>query len=148
MRQRLKGRVGKTKLKNALNKLFQENAKKKTIIPSTNSKTKKTHNNHIQRPKKLPYHDYDTILLLGEGNFSFAFSLARQLKSAEGITATCLDSESILFEKYEDAAENVEGIIEMGGKVLYEIDCTLLSSVKSFKKEKFTKIIFNFPHAG
>ncbi|CAO3658592.1 unnamed protein product [Rhizopus stolonifer] len=90
----------------------------------------------------------DKILLVGEGNFSFASSLAENYLSggAEGMIATCFDSEQVLYEKYEEAKENVELIREFGGTVMFEVDATQLP--KEIRKGKYTKIIFNFPHAG
>lgn len=39
------------------------------------------------------YSSHQTILLVGEGNFSFALCLAKNLKNASKIVATALDSE-------------------------------------------------------
>jgi len=62
--------------------------------------------------------------------------------------ATCYDNEKELKEKYDDAAENIEVIENLGGKVLYQIDAAKLSSLKQFKGKRFDKIVFNFPHVG
>lgn len=53
-----------------------------------------------------------SILLVGEGNFSFSASLS-QLNSATSLTATCLQSEEDAV-RHEGAAENIK-IIEKSG---------------------------------
>ncbi|KAF9951971.1 hypothetical protein BGZ72_006633 [Mortierella alpina] len=96
-----------------------------------------------------PYYDYDSILLVGEANFSFAKSLALEiLNRGDTITATTLDSFTNMMEKYEDGQQNVKDLEDAGATVLFEIDATKLAKIKSFKGKRFSKIIFNFPHAG
>ncbi|KAI7820846.1 hypothetical protein BC939DRAFT_399180 [Gamsiella multidivaricata] len=96
-----------------------------------------------------PYFDYDTILLVGEANFSFAKCLALEiLNRGDTITATTLDSFTNMTEKYEDAQENVKELEDAGATVLFEVNATKLSKIKSFKGKRFSKIVFNFPHAG
>ncbi|KAF9985631.1 hypothetical protein BGZ75_002714 [Mortierella antarctica] len=96
-----------------------------------------------------PYYDYDSILLVGEANFSFAKSLALEiLNRGDTITATTLDSFSNMMEKYEDGQQNVKDLEDAGATVLFEIDATKLAKIKSFKGKRFSKIVFNFPHAG
>ena len=70
------------------------------------------------------------------------------LHSSHFIIATCFDSEKILHEKYEDAKDHIKSFIELGGKVIYEVDATQLEKCKLLKDKRFDKIVFNFPHAG
>ena len=94
---------------------------------------------------KLEFHD-DVILLLGEGNFSFSQSLVNKLLvDPSKCTSTNYDSKEITFQKYNDASCNVNLLMDMGVTVLFNIDCT---NLKQFRKQRFTKIIFNFPHVG
>ncbi|KAF9192303.1 hypothetical protein BGZ50_008665 [Haplosporangium sp. Z 11] len=96
-----------------------------------------------------PYYGYDTILLVGEANFSFAKSLALEiLNRGDTITATTLDTFTNMMEKYQDAQDNVKELEDAGATVLFEVDATKLSKIKSFKGKRFSKIVFNFPHAG
>jgi 25S rRNA (uracil2634-N3)-methyltransferase len=53
-----------------------------------------------------PFRSHDSVLLVGEGDFSFAASL-RATYRVENITATCFDDEKTLAEKYPQAAENI-----------------------------------------
>lgn len=95
----------------------------------------------------VPFDHHDSILLIGEGNFSFSNALVNTFNAAENITATCLDSETVLHQKYSDAQENIENLNENGGTVIYDFDCTSLKCAKSLN-ERFDKIVFNFPHVG
>ncbi|OMJ15830.1 25S rRNA [Smittium culicis] len=104
---------------------------------------------HIQKHNNIQlYSAQDKILLIGEGNFSFAKSLAEKLGTGKNILATCLDSEKDLFTKYEDCQDIISRFKELGGTVMFSIDCAKLLKTKAIKSQKFTKIVFNFPHAG
>ncbi|KAI9322748.1 hypothetical protein BX666DRAFT_1898086 [Dichotomocladium elegans] len=101
--------------------------------------------------QKPIFNSNDRILLIGEGNFSFARAIAEHYlkEKPEHITATCLDTEDILYEKYGDEVKaNVQALRDRGVPVLFGIDGTQLEKYKLVKKNKYTKIIFNFPHAG
>ncbi|CAG8451442.1 6712_t:CDS:2 [Ambispora leptoticha] len=159
----------KSKLRTALLKLQQEklirdkrinnnirdnrNHTGNNIIGRNTSKAKHNKGNDknvkILRPRPPPYKQGESILLVGEGNFSFACSLAEHiLTTGETITATSYDNEELVYEKYEDARENIKILREYGATVLFEIDGTLLEKYKVLKGKRFDKIIFNFPHVG
>lgn len=56
----------------------------------------------------IPFAPDDTVLLVGEGDFSFAVSVLKQ-KLVKRITPTSLDSEDQVIKKYGDAAKaNIE----------------------------------------
>ena len=99
---------------------------------------------------KTPFSETDMILLVGEGNFSFAASLATLLGNAELISATCLDSKEEVERKYPDAVQHIASITDLGGSVYYEVDGTKLEGTKSLSHLRglVTKLVFNFPHAG
>lgn len=101
-------------------------------------------------PKAIPYSDTDIILLVGEGNFSFAASLATLLGSGELITASSYDSKEEVIRKYPDAEGHISTLTDLGGSVLFDIDATRLSDSKplSHLRGLVTKLAFNFPHAG
>ncbi|NWS50397.1 FDXA1 protein, partial [Probosciger aterrimus] len=85
------------------------------------------------------------VLLIGEGNFSFAASLC----GAEGthVVATCYESE----EKVSGcggAAENIQRLREKGAEVMFSVDCTKLKDYFLPGKIEFDCIYFNFPHCG
>ncbi|KAG9294571.1 hypothetical protein G9A89_008050 [Geosiphon pyriformis] len=105
---------------------------------------------HHQKPLlPPPYSSDDSILLIGEGNFSFARSLAEDvLNTGHLITATACDSEKIVYEKYGNASEHIKLLQEFGAKVFFEVDGTQLEKFKTLKGKRFDKIVFNFPHTG
>ncbi|CAG8515055.1 10233_t:CDS:2 [Acaulospora morrowiae] len=136
----------KPKLKNLLSKLQQE---KKIRDKASQPYPKKRPSSHVRPPRPPPYQPGDSILLIGEGNFSFARALAENvLHVGHLIIATTLDSEEIMSKKYDDARDHISAFLKCGGKVLYEVDGTQLSKCKGLKNKKFDKIVFNFPHAG
>lgn len=157
------GKLKRKKLSNALGRMLKKHDKRQE-----QERKEKAHNDNLERakqnqvkPKKAvkaavvtnnrarpQYTSKDTILLIGEGNFSFAKSLCENYleEGADNLTATCYDTEEVLYQKYEEAKDNVELVRSFGGTVLFEVDGTDLP--KAVKKNKYTKIIFNFPHIG
>jgi len=102
----------------------------------------------LEKAHRDLYSKDERILLVGEGNFSFAHSLCKHLGSGAGVYATSFDSEAELKRKYEDAGENRNEIEESyGGTCLTGVDCMRIHKVKEFKGA-FKKIVFNFPHMG
>lgn len=154
------GKLKRKKLSNALGRLLQKNEKKAIIERKVNAQkenAEKAKLNQIKSKKassevnrvRPQLKSKDKILLVGEGNFSFARSLAENYleEGAENLIATCYDTEEVLYQKYGDEAkDNVELVREFGGTVMFEVDAT--DFPKDIKKLRFTKIIFNFPHAG
>lgn len=144
--------------------------KKKKLVQSLNKTLRKAEKRNLEKAKqerreqqlaktnkqkiyerKPTFDDNDRILLIGEGNFSFARAIADHYmqRNPALITATCLDSESVLYEKYGDEAkDNIEALQDLGVTVLFEVDGTQLNKHKLIRKNRYTKIIFNFPHAG
>ncbi|KAJ5641553.1 hypothetical protein N7490_005553 [Penicillium lividum] len=63
-----------------------------------------------QRPI-VPFLRGDRVLLVGEGDFSFARSLATQYKCHK-LYATCYDSRETLLGKYPQAEQNIQDILQ------------------------------------
>ncbi|KAG8893128.1 hypothetical protein FRB99_002193 [Tulasnella sp. 403] len=102
---------------------------------------------------KLPFQMDDRILLLGEGNFSYALSLVDHHNLPPyNIMATTIDSEEECYRKYpEDAKSKVQSLREAGAQVLFEIDATKLHKYKAMRRGEqngWNKVVFNFPHVG
>jgi len=104
-----------------------------------------------RRGSTNPFKASDRILLIGEGNFSFALALLRHpldhLPPAN-IVATTLDAEEECYTKYPDAEENVRELREKGARVLFGVDATRLDKTSVLKGKVFDRIVWNFPHAG
>lgn len=62
----------------------------------------------------LPFSPRDRILLIGEGDLSFARSLLQHHRCAD-VTATVYESEAELREKYPHVGENIDAIEALSG---------------------------------
>ncbi|KAJ7204415.1 hypothetical protein GGX14DRAFT_698799 [Mycena pura] len=104
--------------------------------------------------RTVPFRATDKILLIGEGNFSFARALVSGAPAElehlplKNITATAYDTEQECFEKYPEAPEIVQGLRAAGVEVLFGVDATQLGKVPALKGRRWDKIVWNFPHAG
>jgi 25S rRNA (uracil2634-N3)-methyltransferase len=83
-----------------------------------------------KKQARVPYSPSDWILLIGEGNFSFARALGRlfekDLSRTGHIVATSYDSIKDLGEKYPDSAEILAELTRLGVTVLHGVDATTL----------------------
>ncbi|KAK1756037.1 hypothetical protein QBC47DRAFT_321000 [Echria macrotheca] len=105
----------------------------------------------------VPVSPSDAILLVGEGDLSFAASLASHHKCTN-LTATVLEKdEATLLEKYPHAAANISTLAAHPGcTVLYDIDARKMAPFtrtanRGSGGEKIgtmDRILFNFPHVG
>ncbi|KAG0253539.1 hypothetical protein DFQ27_007350 [Actinomortierella ambigua] len=105
--------------------------------------------NSKKRLPPSPFSEKDSVLLIGEANFSFAKSLILHvLHRGDQVVATTLDREEVMQEKYGDGDDHVREVQEAGATVLFGVDGTKLDECKALKGKRFSKIVFNFPHAG
>ncbi|KAL9612744.1 MAG: hypothetical protein Q9167_002683 [Letrouitia subvulpina] len=107
----------------------------------------------------VPFEPGHRILLVGEGDFSFAHSLWSH-HCCTSLLATCYDSATALAEKYAQASQYISDLEEASHKddgtdirILYGVDATQLGRAgagggKHVKKGNFDRVIFNFPHVG
>jgi len=104
-------------------------------------------------PKEAgPFRSKDRILLVGEGDFSFAATLCTLIGGTR-LVATCLDTKPQLMAKYlENARENLAAIRLSDAKFLFEIDATNAEDLQKCTKAgdftAFDTVAFNFPHLG
>lgn len=114
-----------------------------------NRKTKGAANKKLSdREKKNTglYDKTDRILLVDEGNFSFARALCGSLKgNAGGVLATATEGKAELIAAYPEAAKVRKEIEAQGGTTLLGVDPTRLHKVSEFKAA-FHKIVWLFPH--
>ena len=102
----------------------------------------------------IPFYPTDRILLVGEGNFSFARALVMHpppgLESFPpvNVTATTYDTEVDCCAKYSDAREIVRSLREKGVEVLFEVDATRLEKCPALKGRRWNRVVWNFPHTG
>nr|XP_040141128.1 alpha-1,2-mannosyltransferase ALG9 isoform X5 [Ictidomys tridecemlineatus] len=87
------------------------------------------------------------LLLVGEGNFSFAAALSETLDSGVCLTATCLQHPAELARD-PVARENLQRLRERGTEIRFGVDCTQLANAFELQDREFDRIYFNFPHCG
>ncbi|WFD44795.1 25S rRNA (uracil(2634)-N(3))-methyltransferase [Malassezia psittaci] len=105
------------------------------------------------KPKKhvSPFTRDDTILLIGEGNFSFTLSLLCEphCHPPHQLLATSFDTEQEVCEKYPDARDILAQIRERAG---VHADSILAFGVdaggRSASPHRWSKVWFGFPHVG
>lgn len=88
------------------------------------------------------------VLLVGEGDFSFARSLLGNENEYSGLFATAFDSEVVCREKYERFDENILDLRRKKVNVLFHCDATNLRACNELRNELFDIIWFNFPHVS
>ena len=99
----------------------------------------------------LPLQPGSRLLVLGDGDLSFSAALARHDRNSSAggprahITATSLDNEEQLLQKYQGAEANLDELrADPGVTVLHGVDATQL---RRFTDEFcFDKIVWNFPY--
>ncbi|XP_031492631.1 uncharacterized protein At4g26485-like [Nymphaea colorata] len=94
------------------------------------------------------YSEWEEILLVGEGDFSFSLGLARALGDGTNMIATSLDRPDNLHRKYSNGIENVRELRALGCRVLHGIAVRWMSRHAFLQSKKFHKIVFNFPYAN
>ncbi|XP_048199787.1 ferredoxin-fold anticodon-binding domain-containing protein 1 isoform X2 [Perognathus longimembris pacificus] len=87
------------------------------------------------------------LLLVGEGNFSFAAALSETLDPNSRLIATCLQQPADLAQDPE-ARKNLLRLRERGAEVRFGVDCTQLAETFEPHDRAFDRIYFNFPHCG
>jgi 25S rRNA (uracil2634-N3)-methyltransferase len=168
--------MSKTKTKQARRELKRDGARKSAAHHKKTAKAAAVPANAPKPPKKkqktaeqstpiqasqkheVPFGEYEHILLVGEGDFSFTRSLAIEHGCAN-VTATSFDSESEVREKYPDF-ESIRGeLTQLSPPVPlhHSIDATRLSSYKHLRcarddddegQDGWDTICFMFPHTG
>lgn len=84
------------------------------------------------------------VLLVGEGNLSFAKSIASSsLFGISAMTASTYESERSLSE---EGKSNADALKRMGVTVMHNVDATRLEN--ELKPTQFDTIIFQFPNVG
>lgn len=120
----------------------------------TNEKAKAAKKQTGKKSATIPFAPTDKILLVGEGNFSFAYALAVNPPSQllhlppQNITATAYDTEEECLAKYADAQEKIDALRSKGINLLFGVDATKLEKVSQLKGKRWDKVVWNFPHTG
>ncbi|KAI1337795.1 hypothetical protein F5Y15DRAFT_389165 [Xylariaceae sp. FL0016] len=133
----------------------------KSQTPPKKNKKKNQPNPQHAEPT-IPFAPEDKILLVGDGDLSFAASLVTHHYCAD-VTATVLEtSREELLAKYPHAADNIAQVEadDSDSRVLYGVDATKMAPFAPRGKKGapdggsgsgvgvMDRIIFNFPHVG
>lgn len=81
-------------------------------------------------------------LLLGEGDFSFALSLVKQL-GGQKVVATSYDSKEEVENKYNKASQNLSDLKNQNATIEHRVDAKNLQQ----SEQSYQNIVFNFPFA-
>ncbi|OVF07695.1 putative 25S rRNA (Uracil2634-N3)-methyltransferase [Clavispora lusitaniae] len=142
--------------------LAQEKLRKENKDKSMKSggKQKKQQLHGKETKAYIPFESSSTLLLVGEGDFSFAASIVRNgYIDPSKLIATSYDTQEQLQEKYPNVEEHLTFLRDEGVKIHHGVDATdLVSSLKLGTKktqpklfeprQKLDYIMFNFPHTG
>ncbi|CZT49748.1 uncharacterized protein RSE6_10636 [Rhynchosporium secalis] len=160
--KRLKQNGGQQPKKHKISKLTRPSGvskaqaqKKNKDSLSTNASTDSKANTkpHFHTAPTIPFLPSENILLVGEGDLSFACSLITH-HGCTNITATVLEpSLKELKEKHPHVEDNIQVIEDGGGSVRYGIDASKMKYWNVAGTRKGTgggmdRIVFNFPHVG
>lgn len=110
----------------------------------------------IAPPRRItiPFRPTDRILLIGEGDFSFARALVHNAPAEleylppKNVTATAYDSEEACYEKYHNTKDIVGLLRQKGVEVVFGVDGTRLERVGALRGRRWDRVVWNFPHAG
>ncbi|KAG5422215.1 hypothetical protein I9W82_001310 [Candida metapsilosis] len=166
----LKGSLARLKVQEQINAKAIKNAEieKQNQLNKQKSLTKKQKKNNAKQAATvkgyMPFKADDTVLLVGEGDFSFAKSLILQnFIQPENLIATSYDSLEDVKHKYPGVEATLTQLTSEGVRVLHDVDATDLPKTLQFnaKQRRGTErvklfedgrqlryIMFNFPHTG
>ncbi|KAK2749147.1 hypothetical protein FQN57_006762 [Myotisia sp. PD_48] len=93
-----------------------KNFSKLSTKPIKQPQANKSRNGHHQQKHNkpmIPIRPSDRVLLIGEGDFSYALSLATHHHCRHRLLATCYDTEEKLFEKYPQAKQHIQQLCDL-----------------------------------
>lgn len=137
------------KLKHSRSVREQQEQARKTNAGGGKAKGKGKAAEDTQVRRRCMIEKGERVLLVGEGNFSFAASLiAHHGVPGHLLTATCYDSSSTLHSKYPDVDSHLSVLEAAGAEVLYDVDAGSLDTDKRTRKRKWDRVAWLFPHVG
>lgn len=176
MARKLKGKSGHQSLRatlqkhqnleklRKLHKRKEENKKLQKSQPTALVK-KNQEAQKLNEARFVPFQKDETLLLVGEGDFSFTRSLVEEgYMKAENLIATSYDAtpDELRLKYPHSFDENYKFLIENNVKIFFSVDA--MNLIKTFdlskrtpwgkvlgpawKQKSLQNIIFNFPHTG
>ncbi|KAF2811014.1 uncharacterized protein BDZ99DRAFT_487722 [Mytilinidion resinicola] len=127
---------------------------KRKLPPTTTGPTPKKAKASKPSPQivkpTIPFNPHERILLVGEGDFSYAASLTTH-HHCTSLTATSFDSSPALLSKYPHCTAHLSSITAVPTSSIHHgIDATSLSKTlpRAARTYKYDRVVFNFPHTG
>ncbi|CAK9439178.1 uncharacterized protein LODBEIA_P34020 [Lodderomyces beijingensis] len=163
----LKGALARHKLQDSIDQKLsraaeiesQNQQNKSKSITSKKPKSSNVNTNPLRGFN--PFQNENTLLLIGEGDFTFAKSLISQnFIQPRNLIATSLDSRDDLISKYPGVQHTLETLQSSGVRLMHEVDATDLPRTLHLKQQRKKQaklfpdgtqldfIMFNFPHTG
>ena len=96
----------KLKAKEAMRRR-QHSQPPKPLYTETSQQTKRLSSQVQQTRPRVPFDSKDSVLLIGEGDFSFSLSLVTKCRPAQ-VVATSFDSKGLVLEKYPAAEQTIQ----------------------------------------
>ncbi|EDO16726.1 hypothetical protein Kpol_1003p31 [Vanderwaltozyma polyspora DSM 70294] len=159
MGRKLKGKIGSKNLKSSLlrhqhkEQLLKKNKNKIENKQKPKIPTKVKQNQQLQKEneeKYIPFGKEETLLLIGEGDFSYARSIIEQeyiLPKNLIVTSYDASIQELKLKYPHSFEENYKFLIENGVLIFFRIDATnLIKSFKISKKMPWKKIMMNYGH--
>lgn len=152
------GTASKPSRKNNWNK-GQPSSSSTSAKSASNQPKQQAHQQKQHQEPTIPFSPDDAILLIGEGDLSFAASLISH-HGCTNVTATVLEKNlAELEDKYPHVSDNIIKVLSgsKSNKVLFDVDARKMAPFASKKTKKqspeqavglMDRIIFNFPHVG
>ena len=103
------------------------------------------------RMRGVQYTLAQSILVVGDGDFSFSEGLAAHRGGGAGILATSLDSRTKVIAKYPGSEARLARLASRGVSVRHKVDATQLGKcLRRVERPEggYHRIVFNFPHSG
>lgn len=143
--------MGRTKHRKAQKRSVRTKHQSKNISTAQKPSTKRARSSTAPKNSTVPFEEDHRILLIGEGDFSFARSLVEHHNLAH-VYATSYDTHSTSSSKYPQVAAHTRALEGQGCRVEYAVDATKLGRTggggKEIRAGGWDRIVFNFPHVG
>ncbi|CAM9927215.1 unnamed protein product [Pylaiella littoralis] len=117
--------------------------------------------------RHVTYAKEHSVLICGDGDFSFTRGVIRHRGTGAGVVATSLDSRKTVLKKYPRAETWLAKLDADGAQVVHAVDATRLEETllgsgggraagdgsgdgvgQGKKRVLFDRVVFNFPHTG
>ncbi|CAM9709817.1 unnamed protein product, partial [Scytosiphon promiscuus] len=148
--------------------------KKRAAVTGSSTHAGENGATEVDKKRKLKHVTYGkehSVLIVGDGDFSFCRGVIRHRGTGAGVVATSLDSQKAVLKKYPRANTWLPKLNADGAQVVHSVDATRLEETllgsdggeeeeavgsgegaaaagEKKKRVLFDRVVFNFPHTG